>query len=292
MLDTSVFGPFNKYLDKAIVHYTNNAPNTAVDYGTFSTLCKDPWIKATSATNLINGFAGTGIWPCNQDKVLAKIPKFHTTSPIIPSLPLTSSCIPLLSVSAFIPPLATQTSIPPLATLTSIQPLATSTSIPPLTSLPISSSPTLASLYHLFTIPTQHEHDNCTCGKTCPIHESQALVVSGTKKRKSTLPKRAELLTAPELRARLVEQEQKKKNDAEAKEQRTIMRKEKQIANIIKKHQQQERGAIRRLNAAKKKEEKAEKPNKRQKVYQLPSSNPSESSSFTNQPTSPHLVPV
>ena len=283
MLDTSVFGPFNKYLDKAMVHYTNNAPNTAVDYGTFSTLCKDPWIKATSATNLINGFAGTGIWPCNQDKVLAKIPKFHTTSPIIPSLPLTSS---------FIPPLSISTSIPPLATPASIQPLATSTSIPPLTSLSISPSPTLASLHHLFTIPAQNEHDNCTCGKTCPIHESQALVVSGTKKRKSTLPKRAELLTAPELRARLAEQEQKKKNDAEAKEQRTIMRKEKQITNIIKKHQQQERGAIRRLNAAKKKEEKAEKTNKRQKVYQLPSFNPFESSSFTNQPNSPHLVPV
>ena len=70
------------------------------------------------------------------------------------------------------------------------------------------------------------------------------------------------------------------------------MRKEKQIANIIKKHQQIEHGAIRRLNAAKKKEEKVENTNKHQNVYQLPSSNPYESSSFTNQPNSPHLVPV
>lgn len=42
ILDTSVFSPFNHYLDKAIVYYTNNAPNAVVDYRAFSTLCKEP----------------------------------------------------------------------------------------------------------------------------------------------------------------------------------------------------------------------------------------------------------
>ena len=240
ILDTSVFGPFNRLLDKAIIHFTNNALNAIINYGAFSTLCKEPWFQATTPTNLINGFAGVGLWPLDPDRVINKISKFN---PPQSSTHTSTSIFDLLFFNNF-------------SLKFIFYKIGTSTN-----------SSTLESI---FTVPAAFEHDSCICNKSCSVHGSQALVSYGSRKRKATIPKQAELLTSADLRAKLAEHEQKKKDEAAAKEQRASLRQEKKIANIIKKQQQKQRGEIRKANAQLKKQEKerkqTEKNNKRQKL--------------------------
>jgi hypothetical protein len=78
------------------------------------------------------------------------------------------------------------------------------------------------------------EAKNCTCVKICPVHDFTAVVVHGSKKCKSTMLKKTELLTSMELRTQLALQEQKKQDEKIAKEARVITRKENQITNELK----------------------------------------------------------
>ena len=66
-LDVSVFGPFKSCL-KAIIHdYTLMHPHTHITEHLLPEFASKAWVKACTPSNVLSGFAATGIWPINSN---------------------------------------------------------------------------------------------------------------------------------------------------------------------------------------------------------------------------------
>ena len=66
-LDVSVFGPFKACLRAIQNDFRISNPNKAITEYMLPELASKAWLKACSPTNVLNGFAATGIWPLNRN---------------------------------------------------------------------------------------------------------------------------------------------------------------------------------------------------------------------------------
>ncbi|KAG0727334.1 hypothetical protein GWK47_034867 [Chionoecetes opilio] len=65
-LDVSVYGPFKTYLRSLQNDFTLMNPNTCITEHMLPEFASKAWIKSSTPTNILSGFAATGIWPINR----------------------------------------------------------------------------------------------------------------------------------------------------------------------------------------------------------------------------------
>ena len=66
-LDVSVFGPFKTCLRRVQEDYKLTHPNVAITEQMLPEMASQAWIRAATPSNILSGFAATGIWPINRD---------------------------------------------------------------------------------------------------------------------------------------------------------------------------------------------------------------------------------
>jgi hypothetical protein len=71
-LDVACFRPWHTNYGAALRAARNAEPTLVVTKDVFPKLMRKPWADALSATNAINGFAATGLFPLNPERVLAR----------------------------------------------------------------------------------------------------------------------------------------------------------------------------------------------------------------------------
>ena len=66
-LDVSIYGPFKTYLRALQNEYRLANPNRPITEYMLPEFASKAWIKACTPSNVLSGFAATGIWPLNSD---------------------------------------------------------------------------------------------------------------------------------------------------------------------------------------------------------------------------------
>jgi hypothetical protein len=61
-LDKSVFGPFEKYLDPAVLNYWNTRGDQNITKARFGTIFNKVWLKSVTPETVMAGFRATGIF--------------------------------------------------------------------------------------------------------------------------------------------------------------------------------------------------------------------------------------
>ena len=73
-LDTSCFGPLEKYWNEVCRQYLLDNPGQVVTKFQFSKLFADAWSKGITIANVVSGFRGTGIYPFSPSTIMDKFP--------------------------------------------------------------------------------------------------------------------------------------------------------------------------------------------------------------------------
>lgn len=65
-LDVAVFGPFKNYCKSSFNEYLVNNPGKKITIYDIASLTNQPFLRAFSTENIVNGFKATGIFPLNS----------------------------------------------------------------------------------------------------------------------------------------------------------------------------------------------------------------------------------
>jgi hypothetical protein len=71
-MDVGVFSPFKSYYRHEYSVWMEKNPNQQLTKETFSSLISDPFYKAFVPKNIVKAFESTGLYPVDQEKILAK----------------------------------------------------------------------------------------------------------------------------------------------------------------------------------------------------------------------------